>query len=180
MVPGPRAGARAARVRLRFKLATVRQNTNETWLRNFSGWATIGAAMMKALVRTAAPLLCAALFFFHGCATVEGAGPSVETLPASPSGYELYVWEEGDVHVRFTLITGTTRPKRLEEVRVGEIDVRDGGLVTVGGTGFERLSRVLKKVPSGTLVARRTRPGLPTLSDPNKAKLLELLQAVGS
>jgi hypothetical protein len=134
--------------------------------------------MMKAPARVAARLLCAALFFVVGCATGTGAGPSVEALPPSPSGYELYVWE--DVEVHFTLITGTTRPKRLDEVQVGEVDVREGGLVTVGGTGFDRLARVLKKVPSGTLVARRTLTGLPTLSDPNKAKLQELLQTVGS
>jgi hypothetical protein len=135
--------------------------------------------MTQVLAHTARRVLCAALvILLVGCATVEGAGSAVQTLPASPSGYELYVWEDGQIH--FTLITGTARSKRLEEVRVGEVDVREGGLVTVGGTGFERLSRVLKKVPAGTLVARRTLPGLPTLSEPSKERLQELLQTVGS
>lgn len=59
----------------------------------------------------ACPNLEPCIYFAPG----STASPSPMRLPHSPKGYELYSWQAGD-EWRFTLITGTNRLKRYEEI----------------------------------------------------------------
>ena len=96
-------------------------------------------------------------------------------LPASMKGYELYSWEEGG-ELWFTLITGTNRQKALNEVKVGAVDVRAVDRVIVSAKGIDRLKQVVALVPSGTSVVVARLPGLPPVSDANRARIEEVLE----
>jgi len=90
-------------------------------------------------------------------------------------GYELYSWEEGG-ELWFTLITGTNRQKALNEVKVGAVDVRAVDRVIVSAKGIDRLKQVVALVPSGTSVVVARLPGLPPVSDANRARIEEVLE----
>jgi hypothetical protein len=71
---------------------------------------------------------------------------TVDGLPHSMKGYELYSWlEDGQWH--FTLITGTNRNKILEEIISKDDFISESGWVKVHVVGIDTIKDVLKKLP---------------------------------
>jgi VCBS repeat-containing protein len=71
---------------------------------------------------------------------------TVDKLPHSMKGYELYSWQEnGQWH--FTLITGTNRLKRHEEIISTINIVSQDGWVTIHVEGVDEISSVLGRLP---------------------------------
>jgi hypothetical protein len=76
---------------------------------------------------------------------------SVEQLPRSLKGYELYSWEEeGQWH--FTFITGTNRIKTLEEMTSEEDFISETGWVKIQVVGADAIKDVLGHLPEGESV----------------------------
>ena len=76
---------------------------------------------------------------------------SVEQLPRSLKGYELYSWEEeGQWH--FTFITGTNRIKTLEEMTSEEDFISETGWVKIHVVGVDAIKDVLSHLPEGESV----------------------------
>jgi len=76
---------------------------------------------------------------------------SIEKLPRSFKGYELYSWEEeGQWH--FTLITGTNRIKTIEEITSKEDSISDTGWVKIQVVGTESIKDVLSRLLEGESV----------------------------
>jgi hypothetical protein len=76
---------------------------------------------------------------------------SVEQLPHSFKGYELYSWEaEGQWH--FTLITGTNRIKTLEEIISKEDFISETGWVKIQVVGADPIQDVLSHLPENESV----------------------------
>ncbi len=76
---------------------------------------------------------------------------SVEKLPRSFKGYELYSWEEeGQWH--FTLITGTNRTKTMEEITSKEDFISETGWVKIHVVGADAIKDVLSHLPEGESV----------------------------
>jgi hypothetical protein len=81
----------------------------------------------------------------------EVGGPPAVPLPRSFKGYELYSWQVGREWY-FTLITGTNRPKRYDELGLGSNTVQEDWVkITVQGT--DDLKATLGQLPPGTHVA---------------------------
>jgi hypothetical protein len=76
---------------------------------------------------------------------------SVEKLPRSFKGYELYSWEE-DSQWHFTLITGTNRTKTMEEITSQEDFISETGWVRIQVVGLEAIKDVLSRLPQGESV----------------------------
>jgi hypothetical protein len=66
-------------------------------------------------------------------------------------GYELYSWQS-DKEWHFTLITGTNRLKRYEEIVSIENVVTETDWVKVSVQGTENLRAVLNRLPEGETV----------------------------
>jgi len=76
---------------------------------------------------------------------------SIEKLPHSFKGYELYSWEEeGEWH--FTLITGTDRTKTIEEITSKEDFISETGWVKIQVVGADAIKDVLSRLPEGESV----------------------------
>jgi len=76
---------------------------------------------------------------------------SVEELPRSFKGYELYSWEEeGQWH--FTLITGTNRIKTIEEIISKGDFISETGWVKIQVVGADAIKDVLSRLPEGESV----------------------------
>ena len=76
---------------------------------------------------------------------------SIEKLPRSFKGYELYSWEdEGQWH--FTLITGTNRLKTIEEITSKEDSISENGWVKIKVVGADAIKDVLGRLPGGESV----------------------------
>jgi len=76
---------------------------------------------------------------------------SIEKLPRSFKGYELYSWEdEGQWH--FTLITGTNRIKTIEEITSKEDSISENGWVKIQVVGADAIKDVLSRLPEGESV----------------------------
>jgi hypothetical protein len=76
---------------------------------------------------------------------------SVEKLPRSFKGYELYYWsEDGQWH--FTLITGTNRIKTIEEITSKGDFVSETGWVKIQVVGADAIKDVLSRLPEGESV----------------------------
>jgi hypothetical protein len=73
---------------------------------------------------------------------------SIEKLPRSFKGYELYSWSE-DSQWHFTLITGTNRNKTVDEICSGEDVISENGWVRVQVIGVDATIAVLSKLPQG-------------------------------
>jgi hypothetical protein len=71
-------------------------------------------------------VLVAAVLMVHVTGCSSRAAPTVEDLPRSMKGYELYSWQEGG-EWHFALLTGTNRIKEVEEVMSSETRVRGLG-----------------------------------------------------
>jgi hypothetical protein len=76
---------------------------------------------------------------------------SVEELPRSSKGYELYSWEEGG-QWHFTLITGTNRIKTLEEITSEDDFISETGWVKIQVMGADATKDVLNFLPEGESV----------------------------
>jgi len=79
---------------------------------------------------------------------------SVDKLPHSLKGYELYSWSE-DNQWHFTLITGTNRNKTLEEIISKEDQIAESGLIKVHVMGVDAIKDVLSKIPQNEHVSWR-------------------------
>jgi hypothetical protein len=105
---------------------------------------------------------------------------SVNELPRSMKGYELYSWSEyGRWH--FTLITGTNRNKTTEEIISGEDMISEAGWVHIRVEGVQALKIVLGKIPpnehvfwGGGLRSESTPPGSVQFSLPDTAAVSEI------
>ena len=76
---------------------------------------------------------------------------SMEKLPRSFKGYELYSWEEeGQWH--FTLITGTDRTKTMQEITSKEDFVSETGWVKIHVVGADGIKDVLGRLPESQSV----------------------------
>jgi len=76
---------------------------------------------------------------------------SLEELPHSFKGYELYSWEEaGQWH--FTLITGTDRIKTMEEITSEEDFISETGWVKIQAVGADATKDILSRLPEGESV----------------------------
>ena len=76
---------------------------------------------------------------------------SIEKLPHSFKGYELYSWlESGQWH--FTLISGTNRTKTMEEITSGEDYISETGWVKIHVVGVDAIKDVLSLVPQNESV----------------------------
>ena len=76
---------------------------------------------------------------------------SIEKLPRSFKGYELYSWEEeGQWH--FTLITGTNRIKTIEEITSKGDFISETGWVKIQVVGADAIKDVLSRLPEGQSV----------------------------
>lgn len=76
---------------------------------------------------------------------------SVEELPRSFKGYELYSWKAaGQWH--FTLITGTDRTKTMEEITSEEDFISETGWVKTQVVGADAIEDVLSRLPEGESV----------------------------
>jgi hypothetical protein len=74
------------------------------------------------------------------------------SLPHAMKGYELYSWEEeGQWH--FTLMTGTSRFKFVEEITSGENAVGEDGWVKISVTSVDDIKNVLARLPQGEEVS---------------------------
>jgi len=88
--------------------------------------------------------------------TLEKAGKLVKkltvndvaSLPHSMKGYELYSWL-ADSQWHFTLITGTNRNKKLDEIISGEDTISEAGWVNVHLVGIDAVKSALSKLPKG-------------------------------
>lgn len=98
-----------------------------------------------------------------GCGRREASQTSarqiVAPLPASMKGYELYSWRSGRAW-RFTLVTGSNRPKTIAEVTSGENRI-DGAWVKITVEGVTELKAILDLLPSGVTVSWAA-PNLPS------------------
>jgi hypothetical protein len=82
---------------------------------------------------------------------------SIEKLPRSFKGYELYSWEEeGQWH--FTLITGTNRIKTIEEITSKGDFISETGWVRVQVIGVNAIRSVLSKLHQGEEIVWLARP----------------------
>jgi hypothetical protein len=77
---------------------------------------------------------------------------SIEPLPRSMKGYELYSWQE-EGQWRFTLITGTNRNKIISEIVIGESEKSEDGWVNLHTTGVSGIKDILNRVPEGEWVS---------------------------
>jgi len=76
---------------------------------------------------------------------------SIEKLPRSFKGYELYSWEEeGQWH--FTLITGTNRIKTIEEITSEGDFISETGWVKIQVVGADAIKDVLSRLLEGESV----------------------------
>jgi len=76
---------------------------------------------------------------------------SIEKLPRSFKGYELYSWEEED-QWHFTLITGTNRIKTIEEITSKGDFISETGWVKIQVVGADAIKDVLSRLPEGESV----------------------------
>jgi hypothetical protein len=81
-----------------------------------------------------------------GKLTNMASATSVDELPHSMKGYELYSWPE-DSQWHFTLITGTNRNKTLEEIISNVNIVSEDGWVQIQVVGVEAIETVLSRLP---------------------------------
>ncbi len=76
---------------------------------------------------------------------------SIEKLPRSFKGYELYSWSE-DSQWHFTLITGTNRIKTMEEITSEGDSISVTGWVKIQVVGADAIKDVLRRLPEGESV----------------------------
>jgi hypothetical protein len=77
---------------------------------------------------------------------------TIDTLPSSIKGYELYSWQEGTAW-HFTMMTGTNRNKTMEEVISIVNTVSGDDWVHVHVVGIEAIKSVLDKLPRDEYVS---------------------------
>jgi len=77
---------------------------------------------------------------------------SVNALPRSMKGYELYSWSR-DGKWYFTLMTGTNRNKTGEEILSGEDYISEAGPVIIHAAGIDAIKAALGKMPRGEQIA---------------------------
>jgi hypothetical protein len=76
---------------------------------------------------------------------------TVDELPHSMKGYELYSWEE-ESQWHFTLITGTNRIKTAEEITSEEDSISETGWVKIRVAGTDAIKDVVSRLPEGESV----------------------------
>ncbi|MFH1015683.1 MAG: hypothetical protein V1771_01620 [Chloroflexota bacterium] len=86
-----------------------------------------------------------------GKLTTMPSATTVDKLPHSMKGYELYSWPE-DSQWHFTLITGTNRNKTLEEVISSASIVSEDGWVQIHVVGVDAIRTVLSRLPQNEFI----------------------------
>lgn len=81
-----------------------------------------------------------------GKLTTMPSATTVDKLPHSMKGYELYSWPE-DSQWHFTLITGTNRNKTLEEIISNANIISEDGWVHIHVVGIDAIKTVLSRLP---------------------------------
>ena len=81
-----------------------------------------------------------------GKLTTMPSATTVDRLPHSMKGYELYSWPE-DSQWHFTLITGTNRNKTLEEIISNVNIISEDGWVQIHVVGVDAIKHVLSRLP---------------------------------
>ncbi len=111
--------------------------------------------------------------------TIGGGGEGqVAALPVQVKGYELYAWRDGAENW-FTLITGTNRPKLLNEVVVKNANMvrEQDGWVVVSVDGADALRRLVARIPQSTEVVLQNVDGLPPISNDVRETALQILNS---
>jgi hypothetical protein len=86
-----------------------------------------------------------------GKLTTMPSATTVDKLPHSMKGYELYSWPE-DSQWHFTLITGTNRNKTLEEIISNVNIISEDGWVQIHVVGVEAIETVLSRLPQNEYI----------------------------
>ena len=86
-----------------------------------------------------------------GKLTTMPSATTVDRLPHSMKGYELYSWPE-DSQWHFTLITGTNRNKTLEEIISNVNIISEDGWVQIQVVGVEAIETVLSRLPQNEYI----------------------------
>jgi hypothetical protein len=76
---------------------------------------------------------------------------SIEKLPHSFKGYELYSWADGS-QWHFTLITGTNRLKTIKEITSEGDSISETGWVKIQVVGADAIKDVLSRLLEGESV----------------------------
>jgi hypothetical protein len=71
---------------------------------------------------------------------------SIDKLPGSMKGYELYSWTNNSCW-NFTLITSTNRNKTLDEIVLGEDYISEAGWVKIRKTSVDEVKIIFSKLP---------------------------------
>jgi hypothetical protein len=87
----------------------------------------------------------------NGKLIVKQSIASMNALPHSMKGYELYSWAQ-DNQWCFTLITGTNRNKTVDEIVTGEDYISESGWIKITANGTGGLKEVLSKLQPGEFV----------------------------
>jgi hypothetical protein len=96
-------------------------------------------------------LIVISVAFVSGILASNIGATSIDELPRSFKGYELYSWEE-DSQWHFTLITGTNRLKTIEEVTSEGDSISETGWVKIQVVGADAIKYVLSRLPQGESV----------------------------
>ena len=75
---------------------------------------------------------------------------SIEELPYSMKGYELYVWKENNIK-KYKLVTGTNLQKEPNQILKKEFLITDYELSIITENDFE-LNELIKKLPKNSEV----------------------------
>jgi hypothetical protein len=86
-----------------------------------------------------------------GKLTTMPSATTVDKLPHSMKGYELYSWPE-DSQWHFTLITGTNRNKTLEEIISNVNIISQDRWVQIHVVGVEAIETVLSRLPQNEVI----------------------------
>jgi hypothetical protein len=88
-----------------------------------------------------------------GKLTTMPSATTVNKLPHSMKGYELYSWSEGSQWY-FTLVTGTNRNKTLEEIISNVNIISEDEWVHIHVVGVEAIETVLSRLPQNEYIFR--------------------------
>jgi hypothetical protein len=120
-----------------------------------------------------------------GKLTNLSSATTVDKLPHSMKGYELYSWPE-DNQWHFTLITGTNRNKTLEEIISKANSVSPIGWVQIHVAGMDTIKTVLSRLPQNEevfwLAALRSEPTQPrnvNITLPTESTIVSIKEHAG-
>lgn len=89
---------------------------------------------------------------------------SLQTIPPSMKGYEIYSWEEEGQWV-FKLMTGTNRQKSIEEITSDSDSIQDDTWINIKIYGVDNLKIILGRLPKGEVLFWLSKNSIEAMSD---------------